>query len=93
MSRPKKLPLELLPLSTQRLDAVITDLGISRSEFGQSIGLSASAMGHIFSRRQTVPTLWALAIEARYQISSDWLLEGKGPKAKFYKLTELQHVM
>ena len=92
LGRSKKQSLEILPPSTQRLDALITELRLSRAEFGKSIGLSESGVGHIFSRQKAVPTIWAFAIEAQYQISSKWLLEGKGPKEKSQKLTELQRL-
>ena len=85
------MAIDQLPASTIRLDEVITELGVSRSEFGQSIGLSGSAVGHIFSRKQSVPEVWTWAIEGRHQISREWLLEGKGPK-KIQKMTAFQQL-
>ncbi len=90
MSRPKTNPEIQLPPSTQRLRLVVKESGLSNTEFARRIDMSSSGFGNLFLRGSKVSGVLARAIELEFQISYQWLLEGKGSKKADSNLTRLQ---
>jgi transcriptional regulator with XRE-family HTH domain len=71
-------PAENLPNATRRLFDLIVSLGITRQEFAQKVGMSASGVNSLIHRPTEVSPMLAKAVELEFGISQQWLLEGIG---------------
>lgn len=80
MGRPILKPSHELPPAAQRLDEVITEMGLNRKEFAERLGMSPSGFRCIFQKGVKITTVMAKAIECEFHINHRWLLDGEEPK-------------
>ena len=80
MGRPIQKPANELPPGTQRLAEAIGDLGMSRKDFAERLGMSPSGFRSIFQKGTAISPVLAKGVECEFQINHRWLLEGEEPK-------------
>jgi len=73
---------DCLPPATQRLADAIDDLGMSRKDFAERLGMSPSGFRSIFQKGTKISTVLAKAIECEFQIPHRWILDGTNTKKK-----------
>lgn len=64
----------------QRLRAVRRELGLNQSEMGNAVGLTQSTIAAYETGKRQPPLPVLLALEHRFQVSHEWVLEGKGER-------------
>lgn len=77
MPRPKSKQVEL-PASTQRLQEIVEESGLTIAQFAERIGMTPSGFGGVFLRGAEVSGLQARAVELEFGISYHWILTGEG---------------
>ena len=72
-----------------RINQIIQNKGLSLSGFAEEIGVQRSSISHILSGRNKPSLDFVMKILERYpEISTDWLLSGKGSAASASNLFE-----
>ena len=79
MPRPKSKQVEL-PASTQRLQEIVEESGLTIAQFAERIGMTPSGFGGVFLRGAEVSGLQARAVELEFGISHRWILTGEGSR-------------
>lgn len=65
--------------TADRLKTVTKQLELSRNDLSEALDVSLPSLSMYFSGRVKVRPVVALAMQAVYGISANWLLSGKGP--------------
>ena len=76
MPRPKSKKIDL-PASTQRLQEIVDESGLTIAQFAERIGMTPSGFGGVFLRGAEVSGLQARAVELEFGISYRWILTGE----------------
>lgn len=76
MPRPKSKQVKL-PASTQRLQEIVKESGLTIAQFAKRIGMTPSGFGGVFLRGAEVSGLQARAVELEFGISYRWILTGE----------------
>ena len=77
MPRPKSKQVKL-PASTQRLQEIVEESGLTIAQFAERIGMTPSGFGGVFLRGAEVSGPQARAVELEFGISYRWILTGEG---------------
>ncbi len=63
----------------QRCEKIMKKINVSRQELSNTLGISLSSVAMYFTGHHRIRKVVALAIQASYGISSEWILTGKKP--------------
>ncbi|MBX7058087.1 MAG: helix-turn-helix domain containing protein [Leptospirales bacterium] len=63
----------------QRTERIMKRINVSRQELSATLGISLSSVAMYFTGHHRIRKVVALAIQASYGISAEWILSGKKP--------------
>lgn len=63
----------------QRTERIMEKINVSRQELSAALGISLSSVAMYFTGQHRIRKVVALAIQAVYGISAEWILSGKKP--------------
>ncbi len=64
----------------ERLRKVMEDLGVSRKEMSETLGISVASISMYFKKKSKIRKIIALATQGRYGVNAEWILYNKSPK-------------
>ena len=62
----------------QRTEQIMKKINVSRQELSNTLGISLSSVAMYFTGHHKIRKVVALAIQASYGISAEWIMSGKG---------------
>ena len=63
----------------QRTEKIMKRINVSRQELSSTLGISLSSVAMYFTGHHKIRKVVALAIQASYGISAEWIMSGKKP--------------